>query len=67
MEVLMAGVDSIAAGVTGGSSAELAVAYQAAILKKQIAAVRDVGTAALTLIQSVVADPSVGQNLDVAA
>ncbi len=63
----MAGIEGIAAASTGGTSAELAIAYQAAILRKQVEAVRDVGTAALTLIQSVVADPSVGQNLDVAA
>ncbi|MDZ4861490.1 MAG: hypothetical protein SGI88_21160 [Candidatus Hydrogenedentes bacterium] len=63
----MAGIQGIAAGATGGTTAELAVAYQAAVLRKQIEAVRDVGTAALTLIQSAVADPAVGQHLNIAA
>lgn len=63
----MAGVQAIASGTAGTSSAELAIAYQAAALKKQVQVARDVGTAALTLIQSLVANSDVAQNLDVAA
>ncbi len=63
----MAGITGITSGVTPSSSAELAIAYQAAALKKEVQVARDVGTAALTLIQSLVANSDVGQNLDVAA
>lgn len=63
----MAGITGITSGATPSSSAELAIAYQAAALKKQVQVARDVGTAALTLIQSLVANSEVGQHLDVAA
>ena len=67
MEVQMAGITGITSGATPSSSAELAIAYEAAALKKQVQVARDIGTAALTLIQSAVVNPDVGQNLDVAA
>jgi hypothetical protein len=67
MEVHMAGVNGVASGAASGSSAELAIAYQAAALKKEVQVARDIGTAALTLIQSLVANSDLGQNLDVAA
>ena len=63
----MAGITGITSGVTPSSSAELAIAYQAAALKKEVQVARDVATAALTLIQSLVANSDVGQNLDVVA
>lgn len=63
----MAGITGITSGATPSSSAELAIAYQAAALKKQVQVARDVGTAALTLIQSLVANSDVGQNLNIAA
>ena len=63
----MAGITGITSGVAPSSSAELAIAYQTAALKKQVQVARDIGTAALTLIQSAVVNPDVGQNLDIAA
>jgi hypothetical protein len=63
----MAGITGITSGATPSSNAELAIAYQAAALKKQVQVARDVGTAALTLIQSLVANSDVGQNLNIAA
>lgn len=63
----MAGITGITSGVSASSSAELAIAYQAAALKKQVQVARDLGTAALTLIQSTVANSDVGQNLNIAA
>jgi len=63
----MAGISSINAGANATSNVELDVAYQAAAVKKQVQVARDIGNAALTLIQSAVVDPNVGQNLDVLA
>lgn len=62
----MAGIQSVTSGA-GATSAELAIAYQEAVLRKEVQVVRDVGTAALTLIQSAVGDSNVGQQLNVAA
>jgi hypothetical protein len=67
MEVHMAGITGIASGTAAASSAELAMAYQAAVLKKQVQVAHDVGTAALTLIQTLVSGSDIGQNLDVNA
>lgn len=63
----MAGITGITSGTPTVSNAELAIAYQTAALKKQVQVARDVGTAALTLIQSLVANSEIGQQLDVAA
>lgn len=61
----MAGIEAIPSGAS--NTAEIAALYQIVALKKEVQFARDIGTAALTLIQSAVADPEVAQNLDVAA
>ncbi|NUM54589.1 MAG: hypothetical protein HUU46_13165 [Candidatus Hydrogenedentes bacterium] len=63
----MAGITGVTSGTPLASGTELAIAYQAAALKKEVQVARDIGTAALTLIQSLVANSEIGQNLDVAA
>ena len=63
----MAGISGIASRAASASSAELAIAYQAAALKKEVQVARDIGTAALALIQSLVANSDVGKNLNVVA
>ena len=66
-EVQMAGIASISSTGAGATASQLAIAYQAAALRKEVEVARDVGTAALSLIQSLVANSDVAQHLNVAA
>ena len=64
----MAGINSIGGVTTGISQVQVETQYQAQTVARQQEAVRDVGTAALNLIQAAFSvDPAVGQNLDVYA
>ncbi|MCC6486557.1 MAG: hypothetical protein IT364_03590 [Candidatus Hydrogenedentes bacterium] len=64
----MAGITSIGGVATGISQVQFETLYQAQALVRQQQAARDVGTAALNLIQAAFSiDPAVGQNLDVYA
>lgn len=64
----MAGITQIGGVSTHISQVQLEAQYQAQAYARQQQVVKDVGTAALNLIQAVVSfDPYVGQNLDVLA
>jgi hypothetical protein len=64
----MAGISQIGEVSTPINQIQFETQYQAQVHARQQQVVRDVGTAALNLIQSLVYfDPYVGQNLDVLA
>lgn len=64
----MAGIAQIGGVSTDISQVQLEAQYQAQAYTRQQQVVKDVGTAALNLIQAVVSfDPYVGQNLDLLA
>ncbi len=64
----MAGISQIGGVSTHISQVQLEAQYQAQAYTRQQQVVKDVGTAALNLIQAVVSfDPYVGQNLDLLA
>ncbi|GMV91003.1 MAG: hypothetical protein AMXMBFR82_07810 [Candidatus Hydrogenedentota bacterium] len=64
----MAGINQIGGVSTHISQVQFEAQYQAQAYTRQQQVVKDVGTAALNLIQAVVSfDPYVGQNLDLLA
>ena len=63
----MAGMTGISGTPSVATNTELSAAYQVAAVKKQVEATRQIGNAALTLIQSAVIDQGVGQNINITA
>lgn len=62
----MVGISEINVTMTGARSVQIALERHAVAVEKQIEVARDVGAAALALIQAVVAaGPEVGRHLDV--